>query len=160
MYSYPHVGRRRDHRSIQVPGLYTALGWYTTKPRSNQFSSTLLEHLAPHVINVLLASPASFCISDLCLCILLWVICLQKVRKLYHWKRKKKKPEVRWSGVYELQQDFCVSLAQHFQYILPSSHSEISLSWRQKSKGFPIHSNFQIEDFTGLMQTQTMLLHK
>ena len=41
---------------------------------------------------------------------------------------KKWKPEVRWSGVQDITTRLLyVNLAQHFQCILPSSQSEISL---------------------------------
>lgn len=40
---------------------------------------------------------------------------------------KKWKPEVSWSGMQDIIRLLYVNLAQHFQYILPSSLSEICL---------------------------------
>ena len=72
---------------------------------------------------------------------------------------KKWKPEVRWSGVQDITTRLLyVNLAQHFQYILPSSKSEISIGKRRISKGSPVLSDFHIEDFTYCNHRQ--LLHK
>lgn len=91
-------------------------------------------------MNVPLASPVLFYSLDLCFYALLWVICLQRVRKLQHWRKEQK-----WGGwVYKAKClcQFSPTLLAYSIIKPEKTHSQLTAKIQETSNLFQFSNRF------------------